>query len=313
MKQYINELAEGQLVDSLFSVKYKKPIAPYEGGFRFVIGVSDKTGEVEVYYWGGGSEEKVKKIYEGFKEGEVVRVKGVAGKFREKLKIDVNEGSGSIEPSASYSLEDFVPKSEKSIEGMKRELEDVVESIRDGEYRRLVKEALKKNEERFCTWPAAMYMHHAYIGGLLEHTLNCCRMAEVVAEIYALERDLLITGILLHDIGKIKEFEVSTNIKVGEEGMLRGHIIIGEEMVREVGKELGIDERKLNKVCHIVISHHGFREYGSPKEPQFPEAVATHYIDMLDSKTYQYIKAVEESNTEDFRRYKKGLGEIYLR
>ncbi|MEM4366642.1 MAG: HD domain-containing protein [Candidatus Anstonellales archaeon] len=313
MKKLISELEEGQQVDSLFSVKYKKPIVPYEGGFRFVLGASDRSGEIEIHYWGGAKEDEVREVYERVKEGEVVRVRGFVGKFREKLKIDVNQGSGTIERSSSYSIEDFIAKSPRDASEMRKELKAIIESIDDSDYRKLVKEVLKRNEERFYVWPAAMYLHHAHLNGLLEHTLNCCKMGDAFARIYSIDRDLLIAGLALHDIGKTKEFEVSTNIKVGEEGMLRGHIVIGEEIVREVGKEIGTDERKLNKVCHIIISHHGTKEYGSPKEPEFPEAVATHYIDLLDSRTVQYMQAIEEANTEDFRTYKKGLGEIYLR
>jgi len=310
MKKYVNELEVGDKVQSYFAVKYKKAPIEYERGYRFVVGLSDKTGEIEMHYWGGEDEEEVKKTDESFEVYDVVEVKGVVGSYRDSKKIDVNEKDG-IRKTEEYDILDFIGKSPKDYEQMKKEFDEIIESIEEG-YRVLVKEVLKKYPE-FYEWPASMYRHHNYIHGLLEHTLNMLKLAVVFAQQYELDRDLLLAGVALHDIGKIKELEYKTAIKVGEEGMLVGHVMLGEEIVKEVGRSIGTEERKLNKIRHIILSHHGKKSFGAPKEPQFPEAVAVHYIDMLDSQTIQYIQAIKNTNSEDFRIWSKGLGEIYLK
>jgi len=317
MKQYIKDLTLGLKVDSLFSVKYKHPVREYMNGFMFTIGVSDKTGEIPVTYWGGPNKEKTQRIYNGFSENDVVHIKGVVGEYKRKNKIDVNEDDGLIEITQEYNQEDFVPKTDKDIEKMFSDLKDYIHNIKDSHLKALLDSFFEdQNFVRvFKNAPAGMYIHHGYIGGLLEHTLNIVRLCDKMYSIYPImDHDLLITGAILHDIGKIKEFDVSTNIQVSEEGMLRGHIVLGEEMVlKKINKIPGFPVVLRMKIAHILLSHHGNLEYGSPKAPQFPEAAAVYYADEFDSKVFQYINLKQNADTEDFRTYSKRFGEIYLR
>ena len=317
MKQFINELKSGDVVDSLFSIKYKHPIQEYKNGFMFSIGVSDKTGEIPITYWGSPNKDKTDKIFRGFSENDIIRVKGIAGEYKGKLKIDVNEDNGLIEITENYDQEDFVPVTDKDIEKMYLELKEYMDHIKNNHLKLLLDQFFgdKVFENIFKKCPGAMYMHHGYIGGLLEHTLNVVKLCHKIFEIYPiLDHDLLITGAILHDIGKIKEFEVNTNIQVSEEGMLRGHIVMGEEMVLEkINKIPGFPNILKMKISHILLSHHGNLEYGSPKTPQFPEAAAIYYADEFDSKIFQYIQLKQDANTEDFRIYTKRFGGLYLR
>jgi 3'-5' exoribonuclease len=314
--QFICDLKFGDSVKGCFSVKYKHPPKEYKNGFMFTIGLADKTGEIEATYWGGKNKEKVRQIYDQFKEGDVISITGVVGEFRNRLKIDINE-ENEIKKSTEYRLEDFVPKTEKNVDEMLLELREKISLIKNPNLRALLEAFFNDNDfvQKFKTAPAAMYIHHAYLGGLLEHTLNVVKLCQSTHKLYPqLNLDLLLAGSLLHDIGKTKEFVVTTNIKVSEEGMLRGHIVLGEEMMlKKVNKIPNFPRNLKMKLSHIILSHHGETSFGSPKQPQFAEAAAIYYADECDSKVNQYIKAKEMATTEDFRTYTKRLGEIYLK
>lgn len=318
MKQFIKDLEFGKKVESNFSVKYRHPLREYVNGFMFVIGLADKTGEIEAMYWGGRNLEKVKGVYESFRDGDVVYVSGIVGEFRDKLKIDINEGEGAIRKIEEYEIKDFIAETERNVEEMASEVREIINSIGNQHLKFLINSFFNDSEffEEFKKAPAAMYIHHACVGGLLEHTLGVVKLCEAACSIYPqMDRELVLTGAILHDIGKLKEFRVTTNIKISEEGTLRGHIIIGDELVQKKIKSIeGFPEALRLKLSHIILSHHGSNEYQSPKEPQFPEAVAVHYADEFDSKLYQYTEIKEKAKeSSDFRAYSKRLGEVYLK
>ena len=316
--QFISELKEGDAVNSAFSVKYKHPPETYKNGFRFELGLADRSGEIELKYWGGADKEKVEALYREFKEGYVIEVNGKTSAFKGVAEIHINEGSGGIKKILKFDIADFVEKSAEDSEKLANEKLAEIKGMKNEFLRKLMEEFFNDAEfmEKFKSAPAAMYMHHAAIGGLIEHTSHVLKLCREICRIYpALDKELLIAGAVLHDIGKIQEFRIGTNIKQTEEGMLRGHIAIGEEMV--LGKIRGIkdfpNELKI-KVAHMMLSHHGANEYGSPQEPSFPEAAAVYYADEMDSKVDQFVKIKKETKTEDFRVYSKKLGRgIYLK
>ncbi len=317
MKTMIAELRAGAAVDSLFSVKYKRAPTTYKGGtaWRFAFGAADRTGEIEVSFWGGQNEQSVRSLHDGFKEGDVVRVKGVVGVWNEKPKIDVNEGMGAIEKATVTELADFIPASKKDVDALERELLALVDGVAHAGLRQLLDAFFRdlRFAAAFKRAPGAMTIHHAWLGGLLEHSVGVARIARAAAKNYeGVDVDLITAGALLHDVGKMRELEVTTNIKVGEEGMLRGHTVIGEEMVREKARGL-LDEVTLRKLSHIILSHLGRHEYGAPKLPMFAEAAIVYYADELDSKANQFVRIKSETTTEDFRVFDKRLGEVYLR
>jgi len=318
-KTLIKDLSVNDTVETYFSVKYKHPVREYRNGFMFTSGVSDRSGEIEVVYWGMRDEERVRGVYESFEVGDVILVKGKVSVFNEKTKIDVNEGLGEIRKCApgEYDMGEFIPVTNQDVDSLWSYLVGIKDSMEDPGLKALLESFFDDQDfvTAFKKAPGAMYYHHACIGGLLEHTWGVLLILETVHRIHpSLDHDLMMAGGILHDIGKMKEFEVTTNIKVSEVGMLRGHISLGEEMVRERITAIGgLQEPLESKLLHIIISHHGKGENGSPKDPQFPEAVAVHYADLFDSQLTQYIRAKKDASTEDFRTYIKRLGEIYLR
>ncbi len=172
-------------------------------------------------------------------------------------------------------------------------------------------------KENFKKHPAAISIHHNWIGGLLEHTLEVARYCEVSKEIFPeLNQDLLITGALLHDIGKLEGMEMTTRIKGTNKGIFSGHLILGSILVSKKMDEIGLEDELKDKILHMIVSHHGKEDYGSPKEPMFPEAVALYYADEASCKIAEILNFIEENKdgTEDdfMYHYKKGLN-IFLR
>jgi len=318
----INEFRENQPVDSLFSVKYKKSPARYKSkeGSWFTVGLSDKTGEIELRFWGRESNDSVQKIFDCFKVSDVVRVKGIAKtSMRDnRLEIHVNEGDGIIEKATDFQRDDFIPKTKENVELMVAEINETIGNISNPHLKQLLEAFFNDNDfvDNFRNSPAGITMHHAYIGGLLEHTIHVLEICKTLLKIYPkLDKDLLFTGAILHDIGKIREYEFTTNIKQTEEGMLRGHITIGEEMILDKIKQLaGFPKELMIKIAHIMLAHHGNKEYGSPVLPSFPEAEAIYYADEADSKLDQHIDTKENPATDDFRVWSRKLGRpIYLK
>ena len=323
-KQYVSKLKGNMFVESVFSVKYKHPPRDYNNkdGSWFRVGLADKTGEIDLYYWGGTDKEKTQKVYESFETDDVVYVKGyVKSDVGKKLKININEDKGELRKAnrEEYKLSQFLYETNRDINEMFDYVILNIEKIQNPFIKKLLLHFLKdeKFNDKFKESPAAMYMHHGCTGGLLEHTWGVVKICETIMEIHpSLNNDLLIAGAILHDIGKVKEFKATSNIKITEEGMLMSHIFLGAEMVSKVIDEIPeFPEVLKNKILHIILSHHGELEYGALKRPQFPEAAAIYYADLIDSQITQYIRIKKDTKdkTEDFRTYSKYLGEIYLR
>lgn len=316
MKQFVSDLKPGEKVESFFSVKYKHPLKAYKKGFFFELGLSDKTGEIELTYWGGSNKDAVEKLYSSFSKNDIVFVSGSVSEFNNAIQIDVNEESGFIEKRSGFDLEDFVPVSKRNLDEMVSELNSLISSLKNPFLKKLLENIFSTSFiDSFKKAPAAMYIHHAYVGGLLEHTLNVVKISKTVCSIYSsMDEDLVVAGAILHDIGKTKEFCVSTNIGISEEGLLRGHVILGEEIVsKEIEKIPGFPEVLKLKLLHIVLSHHGTHSFGAPREPAFPEATAVYYADETDSKVSQFVFFKENALTEDFHAYAKRLGQMYLK
>ena len=317
----VSELKPGQRVEALFSVKYKHNVKKYKNGYSFSFGVADKTGEIEVTYWGTYDMEHVDKIFNRFLKKEVVFVKGMVSEWNNKIKIDINPPDGDVTKvtESDYNIEDFIAVCDKDIDDMFKQFMAHVDSVNNTHLNKLLHSFF--DDESFVKIykhaSAAMYMHQAYIGGLLDHTLNVTEICSKVCELYpVLDRDLLITGALLHDIGKVKEFEMSTNIRHSEQGMLIGHIVLGSEMLHDKIKKIpDFPELLKLKIVHMLLAHHGTGEFGSPKKPMLPEAEVLYCADDMDSKVFQYIKLRDDSRvtSDDFRGWNKYIGEVYLK
>ncbi|MDI6917758.1 MAG: HD domain-containing protein [Thermoplasmatales archaeon] len=317
-KQFIKDLKPGDVVDSLFAVKFKKPVKNYVKGYMFEARVADKTGEITAKYWGDRNAAEVQSLYDSFQKSDVLHITGSANEYMGALEIGISKtDSDKIEKQKNFEVKDFVDSVPRDMDEMLTDLSSLINSVKNPHLKTLLENIFKDERfiNKFRIMPASMMYHQNKLGGLLEHTLNVAKICETIHQIYpSLDRDLLITGALLHDVGKVFELEVSTVIDVSEDGMLRGHIIIGEEFVNEqIKKIIDFPETLKLKILHTILSHHGEKRFGAPKEPQLPEAVALHYADWCDAKVDLYLKAKLEARTEDKWIWDKKLGHVYLK
>jgi len=304
-KQLISELKPGDRVDSYFAVNYKKPVSDYKYGSMFEFRVADRSGQMTVKYWGGQDKQAVQGLFLSFEREQVVRVTGEVAEYKGALEISVSEkngGSISRVPEGGYDISALI-RSYDNIGDLKRRLAEITFSVKDESLRKLLISFFKDDKflEEFASSPASITLHSAAVGGLLRHTVNVAELCNRVAELHPeLDRDLVVTGALLHDIGKVQSFRIASSITVTEEGNLLGHIILGDqELMRRIGEIEGFSELTASKLRHILLSHHGKKEWGSPVEPLFPEALAVHEADDLDAKLDNMITKREDAVTED--------------
>ena len=303
-KKPISELKEGDRVEDIFIVKIKKGVSPYANGFRFQLIVSDASGKsIDYVYWGGTEEGEVRRIYDSIKADDVVFIQGRCEIFNNRPKISTNPPDIiRVLQKGEYNPEDFVKPPRRPIEEMVSELYGYINSINNFEVRRLLQRVFIEDRdfmEKFKYHPGAIEIHHNWIGGLLQHTLEVAKYCDLSSKLFPeLDRDILMAGALLHDIGKMEEITVTTRIKATRKGQLKGHIAIGYKMLSDIMDELKISEDIRDKILHIVLSHHGFMEFGSPKEPMFSEALVVYYADEISSKTSEIIEFIKEKKKE---------------
>lgn len=320
-KQPIGTIKDGTKIDDIFVVKIKKFFRPYKNGFYFELLISDASGQTINYrYWGGQEEQNVRALYDSIENDSVVHIQGMAKMYNGAIQISTNEPDiiEALEPG-QYDEWTFIKPSQRDIDEMFSELTGYIGQISDTELRRFVQDIFSDNEikEKFKVHPAAIEVHHNWKGGLLQHTLEILKYCELSAEIFPiLNKDLLIAGGILHDIGKLREIAVTSRIKGTKKGQLKGHIVMGFAFIYEKLKNYNINENMKDKLLHIILSHHGEKQYGSPKEPMIPEAVVIHHADAMSAKITEIIQFVEQSKkrTEDEFMYNKRKGlNIFLR
>lgn len=315
--QNVAGLRKDQVVSDVFFVKFKKPVEKYKNGYKFELKIGDSSGEIMMKYWGEDNELNVRKVYGSIKQDDVIFINGRVNAWNEKLEISLNKDNAlKVCSPEQYELSDFIKTSEKDIDVMFNGLLQVVDSVKDAHLKKILNYFFNDAEfaEKFKQCPAAMYYHHGWIGGLLEHVLDVIQICEQITKTHPrLNRDLLIAGALLHDIGKLEELDVSTHIKVTNKGTMLGHITIGVQILSKAFEKLDVPEDYKLKVLHMAISHHGKMEYGSPKIPAFPEALALYYADEFDARIHMMTAAKENAATEDDYIYTKEFGNVYLK
>jgi len=304
-KQLISELKPGDRVDSFFSVNYKKPVTDYKYGAMFEFRVADKSGQITIKYWGSQDKQAVQRLFDSFDREQVVRVKGEVAEYRQALEISISEkngGSISKAPEGEYDLSELI-KAYENIDEMKGQLLAFVDGVKDENLKKLLNSFFEDSDfiEAFAAAPASITLHSAAVGGLLYHTIHVAELCIRVTELHPeLDRDLVIAGALLHDIGKVQSFKVTSNIQATELGNLVGHIMLGDqELLTQIAKIPEFPELTASKLRHILLAHHGKKEWGSPVEPMFPEALAVHEADDLDAKLDNMIAKRENAVTED--------------
>ncbi len=281
-KTFIKDLKEKEQVSGAFLVTKKESGVSKSGKPYLNMRIMDATGECEARVW-----EAAEEIGKVFQKNDIVAIKGFAVAYQGGLQVNIT--SVSALPEGAYSIRDFLPASSRGPAEMIAELDSIIEGMADGHLKALLLSIFNDKDirDRFMTAPAAKAMHHPYLGGLLEHVLSICGLADKVVGHYkeGINRDLLVTGAILHDIGKIYELSYKRSFDYTDEGRLLGHITIGVELVDErirLIKDFPRDLAILLK--HMLLSHHGHLEFGSPKRPKTIEAIVLYYLDDMDAK-----------------------------
>lgn len=280
--RFIKDFREGDRVDDLFLVKTAKLAETRAGKPCLFLDLADKSGEI-----GGPVWEQAEQIAIFCQPGEFVRLKGQVQSYRDNLQLRIED----IEAvnKAEVTLADYVPSSIHDLEEMGQQIQKILASVDNSWVRKLLNRFFNNDElwKQFQTAPAAKGIHHAYAGGLLEHCLSMAKVANMLADHYpGVDKSVLLAGVMFHDIGKIKELEEHTGlVDYTAAGRLKGHLVMGSEMVgEEAGKIKDFPEELLLQIQHLILSHHGRLEFGSPTVPMTPEAFLLSFIDDLDSK-----------------------------
>ena len=272
---------ESQTITSGFVVASKQVKTKKNGNPYLAVTLADRTGQLQANMW-----DNVSDAVNEFEQDDFVKVKGLVQKYNGRWQLTLHKVRKLGDTEIDYS--DFLPKTSKDIDQLWRTLGEFVESIENSWLKRLIKDFMADDAiaTPYKNAPAAKTMHHAYVGGLLDHVVSLMTVCDLVARNYPqVNRDLLLTGAFLHDIGKIHELAYQRSISYTTRGQLLGHMIIELEMLHEKLSHIPDfpDELKI-LIEHLIISHHGQYEFGSPKLPMFPEALMLHYLDDLDSK-----------------------------
>jgi 3'-5' exoribonuclease len=292
--KFVNEIAPGEAVDEIFLVRDPILRSTTRGDLYIAMFLCDRTGRLNGRMW-----QASETVYKALPKPGFVHVKGRSELYQNNLQIVVNQ-IAAID-ATKVNIDDFLPRTTKDTGKMLEEVRAMLGEIENAQLKALTEafladEALMAN---FCKAPGGMKLHHGYIGGLLEHTHNMLRVAQSILPLYPqIQSDLVLAGILLHDIGKTEELSYDMAFEYTDSGQLIGHIPKTLLMIHRKADALRaggtpIDESVLDAIGHIVLSHHGQYDYGSPKLPATPEAFMVYYIDDLDAKMNQVTSAID--------------------
>ena len=278
---FINQIRENDLVEGVFWVKEKAMPFTRTGTPYLRVRLTDRSGEMEGRIWDG-----VEEFADLFEREDFIRIKAQATSYQDQVQLNIK--SLTKAERGEVALEDFLPASERDPEEMLAELVGIAQGIENPYLKELVMAFLGDKEftTLFKRAPGAKRLHHACLGGLLEHTLSVTKLIEEIRGHYAgINHDLLLAGGILHDVGKVNELSYDIAFDYTDEGRLVGHIVMGTEMVEErIAQIKGFPKELAMLMKHLMISHHGQYEYGSPKRPKTLEANILYYLDDLDAK-----------------------------
>lgn len=299
VEKKIGEFKSGDYVQGVFYIKESELKTTTTNNKYMNFTFADKSGEVNAKLW-DWDEDNVSR----FKAGTLVKARGNVIDWQGQMQFKI-DFMGKVLESDNIKVEDYIPSAPYSGDAMYKFLFTVInEKMTDDEFKTLCAYVLEKNKDALLIAPAAKKNHHAVRSGLLYHTTTMLRSAMTLSSIYSfLNKDLLYTGVILHDMGKLYEMKQNETGLVSEytvEGTLLGHIIQGINYIGEVGKILNISPEKILLIKHMILSHHYIPEHGSPKAPAFPEAELLHYLDILDARMYDMQNAIEGTETGEF-------------
>jgi 3'-5' exoribonuclease len=302
---------ENKIVTSSFVVAAKQ-IKPKKTGEPYLaLTLADRTGQLEAKMW-----DNVEEVLEAFEQDDFLKIKGLVNKYKNRFQLTIHKLRKLGESEIDFA--DYLPKTTKDVDELWRTLTSFVSSIQNPYLKSLVQSFMADPEiaAAYRNAPAAKTLHHAYIGGLLDHVVSLFRSSDLICRNYPqVNRDLLLTGVFLHDIGKIHELTYMRSFSYTTRGQLLGHMIIELEMLQAKLAQFPEFPPELKTLLeHLIISHHGHYEFGSPKLPMFPEALLLHYLDDLDSKMESMRAHFEREagNDSSWTSYNPSLGRTLL-
>jgi len=297
--RFIESLNDGDNISEIYLVKSKVSAVAKNGKPYESLVVQDKTGTLDCKLW-----DPYSSGIDDFDALDFVEFGGKITTFNGMLQLSVNRARKCRE--GEYDEANFLPVSSKNIDEMYNELIELIKSIKTVHLRMLLEDFFVKDEDfikKFKRSSAAKSVHHSFIGGLLEHTLSVANMCNYMASAYPiLNRDLLLSAAILHDIAKVKEFSDFPINDYTDDGQLLGHIVMGYEMVSQRIKGIqGFPEKVASELLHCILSHHGELEYGSPKKPELIEAVALSFADNTDAKIETFKEDIAKPSDSEWR------------
>ncbi|NLM21572.1 MAG: HD domain-containing protein [Peptococcaceae bacterium] len=294
----ISQLKPGETFVSFFLIRKVECRSTNSGNKYLDLVLSDISGEIPAKLWDCTPEDESR-----FAKNMLIKVKGLVVEWQGKKQIKIDRIRQASEKD-KLDINDFVPAAPYPAQEMYTALLAYLERIGHQKLRETVRLIIGQVEDKLLTWPAALHNHHALRSGLLYHTLTMLQAGEALLQIYTfLNKDLLLAGIILHDIAKIEEIEANDLGLASDystEGQLLGHIIQGIKIIDRAARQVGLEEELSLQLQHMILAHHYEPEFGSPKKPMFPEAEVLHYLDILDARMFDMQKALSEVDLGDF-------------
>lgn len=297
-RRFVKQLADGEAIDEVYLVNDKQLRANRNGNLYLQLDLADRSGTINARQWNAGEA-----VFKSFDVGDFLQIRGKAQLFQGSMQIILNHVERVQPEKVGLDLGDFLPHTPHDIDDLLKRLRGVLLKLTNPHLRALVECFLMDADflRDFCRAPAGIKNHHAYLGGLLEHIVTLLDAAERLLPLYPnLDRDLLLIGIFLHDIGKVRELTYGRSFGYSDEGQLIGHLVIGVEMLGEKAARVPdltgepFPQELLLRLKHMIVAHHGTYEFGSPKLPMTPEAVALHYLDNFDAKVHSTTRDIRE-------------------
>jgi 3'-5' exoribonuclease len=299
-RQFVQQMADGQSIDETYLAADKQLRANRNGNLYLQLDLHDRTGSIGARLWNAGEH-----LFRSFEAGDFLHVRGKVQLFQGALQMILSHVERV--PPEKVDLADFLPHTEHDVSKLLERLRASLLRLDNHHLRALVECFLMDGPfmDGFCKAPAGIRNHHAYLGGLLEHVVTLLEAADRVVPLYPeVNRDLLLTGIFLHDIGKVRELSYGRVFSYSDEGQLVGHLVIGVEMLNEKAARVPdltgepFPAELLLRLKHMIVSHHGTYEFGSPKLPMTPEAIALHYLDNLDAKIHSFTREIRADRNQ---------------
>ncbi|MDD6144241.1 MAG: HD domain-containing protein [bacterium] len=286
-QQKVCELVRDQRFEGFLLVRSSDQRTGGNGAKYLDLNLADRTGEVNAKVWDGNVQPPV--------PGSIVKVRGGTLEYNGRLQLRVERIRGMVE-SDDVDVSLLTPCAPETPEAMLGQIEEVIAGFKSEPIRKITQEMLRRFDEKLRYYPAAQRIHHAERSGLLHHTTGMLKTAKVILDVYPwLNSDLLYAGVILHDLCKTEEMDSDPMGVVrdySKEGLLLGHLVLGVTRIQEAANDLGISGEPVVLLQHMMLSHHGEAEFGSPRKPMFPEAEVLHWVDLLDARMNEMQTAI---------------------